>query len=339
MLGIRFFLAKIATQICLKIITKMPRFILNDETKANSYGFKIKTSGIRLERFSANPVMLDGHNPSNLSVIGRWKEIKTEDGKLSADTDFDSEDPNAALIAGKVERGVIKGASMGISFNKKDFSYENGELILEKCELHEVSIVAIPSNANALRLYADGELMSDSYMKALCLSIAQNSETEFKPKDMNKIKLSQLAFIALGFAQNTNEASDTEINQAILSLQKQKEDAEQKLALSEEKLNAYLQKEKAEKEKQINEMVELAVKQGKITADKHQSFVDLAQQNFELAKSALDAIPAKQNFSPEVKTPTGAVQTMEEFQKLSLNEQLAFKKSNPEGYNLILKQL
>lgn len=317
----------------------MPRFILNDETQANSYGFKIKTSGIGLERFAQNPVMLDGHNPSNLSVIGRWKDIKAEAGKLSADTEFDSEDPNAQTIAGKVERGIIKGASMGISFHKKDFSYENGELILEKCELHEASIVAIPSNANALRLYVDNKLLTQEQVQSLCLSIAK--QENFKPEHMNKIKLSQLAFIALGFAQNIIEASDTEINQAILGLQKQKEDAEQKLALSEEKLNAYLQKEKAEKEKQINEMVELAVKQGKITSDKKQSFIDLATQNFDLVKSTLEAIPAKQNFSAGVKTPSGttAVSTMEDFQKLSLNEQLEFKKSNPEGYQNLLKTI
>ena len=99
----------------------MPRFILNDENVMNSYGFKIKTAGIDLKRFEANPVMLDGHNPSNLSVIGKWTEIKAENGKLSADTDFDMEDENAKTIAGKVERGVIKGASMGISFSKKFF--------------------------------------------------------------------------------------------------------------------------------------------------------------------------------------------------------------------------
>ncbi|MDY3547352.1 HK97 family phage prohead protease [Riemerella anatipestifer] len=317
----------------------MPRFILNDENKQNSYGFKIRTSGISMERFSANPVMLDEHNPSNLSVIGQWKDFKTEDGKLSADTQFDTEDPHAKTIEGKVERGIIKGASMGISFNKKDFSYEDGELILEKCELLEASIVAIPSNANALRLYAEGgELMNDSDVKALCLSVAQNS-AEFKPKNMNKIKLSQLAFIALGFAQTTIEASETEINQAILGLQKQKEEAEQKLQLSEEKLSAYIQKEKEQKAQAVTDLVELSIQQGKITADKKQSFIDLATQNFELAKSTLDAIPAKRNFSTGVQSPSGtsAVTNMEEFQKLSLSEQLAFKEANPDGYQAILK--
>lgn len=315
----------------------MPRFILNDELKTNSYGFKIKTEGINMERFSANPVMLDGHNPSNLSVIGQWKDFETENGKLSADTHFDSEDPNAKAIEGKVERGIIKGASMGISFNKKDFSYENGELVLNRCELLEASIVAIPSNANALRLYADGELLSDSQVQALCLSFQK--EIEFKKENMNKIKLSQLAWIALGFAQTTTEASENEISQAVLGLQKAKEEAEAKLQLSEEKLQAYVNKEKEAKAQAISDLVELSIKQGKITADKKQSFIDLANKDFDLAKSTLEAIPAKQTFGAGVQSPSGttAVTNMEEFQKLSLSEQLAFKEANPEGYKAILK--
>ncbi|MRI64492.1 caudovirus prohead protease [Ornithobacterium rhinotracheale] len=311
----------------------MPRFILNDESKANSYGFKIQTNGISLERFSANPVMLDGHNPSNLSVIGRWKDIQTVGGKLSADTDFDTEDPTAALIAGKVERGIIKGASMGIAFKREDLHYEKGELILSACELLEASIVSIPSNANALRLYVDNKLLTRQEVQSLCLSI-ENKEN-FKSESMKKLQLSTAALLILGYA-TAQELDAEQINEAVLSLDKQKKDLEAKLQLSEEKVQAYERKAKAEKDKAITEMVSLAVQQGKITADKQQSFIDLAHQNFELAKSTLDAIPAKQNFSGGVKTPTGAIQTMEDFQKLSLTEQLAFKQSNPEAYKAIV---
>lgn len=320
----------------------MPRFILNDETKQNSYGFKIKTNGISLERFSMNPVMLDGHNPSNLSVIGQWKDIKTENGNLSADTDFDTEDEYAKVIAGKVERGVIKGCSMGVSFKRENLNYDGGELILTECELLEASIVAIPSNANALRLYADGELLSETDVKELCLNIAQNSnKNKFNPLDMKKIQLSQPAFIALGFAQTTTEATPEEINQAVLGLQKAKEDAEVKLKLSEEKVNAFVEKEKATKAKTITEMVDLAVKQGQITADKKQTFIDLANQNFDLAKSTIEAMPKKQNFNVGVQTPAGtnAISNMEEFQKLSISEQLAFKNANPQGYQDLLKTI
>ncbi|MDO4763842.1 MAG: DUF3037 domain-containing protein [Flavobacteriaceae bacterium] len=319
----------------------MPRFILNDESVMNSYGFRIKTLGIDLKRFKSNPVMLDGHNHSNHSVIGKWKDIKVENGKLSADTDFDLEDDNAKTISGKVERGIIKGASMGISFSKKDFSYENGELILQKCSLHEASIVAIPSNSGALRLTMDGEELSETDIKTICLSIAQNNE-EFKPKSNKKmLKLSQLAFIALGFPSQTKEASEEQVNAAVLALEKDNKDLQAKLTLSEEKVNAFVQKEKEAKLSATTKMIDEAIACGKITADKRQTFTDLAAQNFDLAKSTLDSIPAKQSFSAGITTPagTGGVATMEDFQKLSLDEQLAFKNSNPEAYKQLTSSI
>lgn len=316
----------------------MPKFILNDENKRNSYGFKIRTEGISLERFEGNPIMLDGHNISNLSAIGKWINIKKENGLLTAETSFDLKDENAKKIAEKVEGGFIKGASMGISFSKKDFSYENGELVLNHCEIYEASIVAVPSNANALRLTMDGEEMSETDIKTLCLSMAQNS-TEFQPKINTemKLKLSQLAFVALGFSANMQEATEEQINTAVLNLEKEKKDLQAKLTLSEEKVEAYVKKEKDAKLSAINTMLDEAVSSGKITADKRQTFEKLALDNFDLAKETLEALPAKKTFSAGVQTPAGTsgIATMEDFQKLSLDEQLAFKNTNPEGYKAI----
>lgn len=321
---------------------KMPRFILNDENVTNSYGFKIKTEGINLKRFKANPVMLDEHNPSNLSVIGKWTEIKAENGKLSAETEFDLDDENAKVIAGKVERDIIKGASMGISFNKEDFTYENGELILKRCELLEASIVAIPSNAEALRLMMNGEEITPTEMKNLCLSMTQNNKnTQIENSNTMKIRLSQLAFLALGFEAQTQEASQEQIDTAVLQLQQERDALKSQLALSEEKVNAFIEKEKEAKLSATNKMIENAIASGKITADKRQNFVELAAKDFDLAKSILEGLPAKQNFSAGVKTPAGTsgVTTMEDFQKLSIKEQLAFKNSDPEAYKTLLKTI
>ncbi len=153
----------------------MPKFILNDETVTNSYGFRILTAGIDLTRFKMNPVMLNGHIQSKQNVIGSWQNITLEGGKLIAEPLFDTEDENAKLIAGKVERGVIKGASMGITFSKKDLSNENGEMVLKNCTLFEVSIVAVPSNANALRLQMDGKELTENDIHELCLSLTDKT--------------------------------------------------------------------------------------------------------------------------------------------------------------------
>jgi len=319
----------------------MPRFVLNDERVLNSYGFKIKTAGIHLGRFISNPVMLDGHNNSNASVIGRWKEWKAEDVILSADTDFDMEDPKAADISGKVDRDFIKSASMGIAFKKADFKMIGGELVLEKCELLEASIVAIPSNSAALKLTMDGESLSDTDVKELCLTIAQNSDSDNLKITHTMLKLSQIAFIALGFSATMTEASEDQINTAVLALSKEKDELKKKLELSEDKVNAYETAEKTKKQGEITQMVDAALTAGKITADKKQTYIDLAAVNFDLAKQTLEALPAKQNFSAGVTTPPGtdAVTTMDEFQKLSTDQQLAFKNANPDAYQAILNTM
>ncbi len=329
------------SSILLKIYKQMPRFIFNDERTVNSYGFRIKTSGISLERFKKNPVMLDGHNSSNLSVIGTWKDIKTDEYTLSASPEFDTEDEHAKQISGKVERNIIRACSMGVSFDKKNLKIENGVLVLAECELIECSIVAVPSNANALRLYVGGDLLDEKAARELCLSVKDNSVALKKQEFMNKVKLSQLAIIALGFAQNTTELSLEEVDKAVLELQAKNKDLESKLLVSEEKVNAFLEKEKTAKQAEIQKMVDLAVQQGQITADKKQTFIDLANRDFELAKTTLAAIPAKKEFGAGLQTPSdvNTITTMEAFQKLSLSEQLAYKENNPEGYKAILKTI
>ena len=316
----------------------MPRFVLNDERVTNSYGFKVLSAGIDLTRFVTNPVMLDGHNQNNHSVIGSWQNVVLEEGKLFAEPLFDMQDENAKMIAGKVERGVIRGASMGIAFHKKDLTYEGGAVVLKKCSLFEASIVAIPSNANALRLQMDGVEVSEEQIKELCLSFSKTNP--INTVDM-KIQLTQLALVALGMNASCKELSAEEIETAILALSKDRDTLKEKLSLSEEQVAAYVAKEKAQREALTAQMLDEAIKSGKITADKRQTFADLAAQNFELAKATLEGIPAKKSFSSGVTTPTGTtgVATMEDFQKLSLEEKLALKNGNPEAYQKLIASI
>ncbi len=322
-------------------------FVLNDETQLNSYGFKIKTSGISLKRFKNNPVMLDYHLHGNQSVIGKWLDLKKENGLLTAEPEFDKDDKNAQEIAGKVQRGYIKGASMGIEFEMEDFKNVDGELVLEKCSIYEASIVSIPSNPGALKLYQNGELLSKSDVKALCLSVAQNTPTppeKTEPKKKNipmKLQLSQLAFVALGFDNHTKELDPEIVNQAILKLSKDNENLTTVNAELKTKVQEFETKEKQAKEKQATDLVDLALKEGRITADKKDTFLSLAQSNYELAKDTIAAMPAKKTFSTGVSTPTTGAEPMklDDFEKLSTQEQLSYKENNPEAYALMIKNL
>ena len=87
-------------------------------------------------------------------------------------------------------------------------------------------------------------------------------------------------------------------------------------------------------------MVDLAVKAGKITADKADEYKQFAYEKFDLAKASLDAIPAKKNLSADlIDKGTEGVKTMEEFQKLTHEQQLSIKENQPDVYAAILKTI
>ena len=123
------------------------KFILNDETKVNQYGFRVKNSGLKLSRFQANPVVLDSHKEGNDAVIGRWENIQIEGHLLTAEAVFDNEDYNAKIIAGKVERGFIRGASLGLDpFSMNNFILSPDDVYdLVEAEVLEASIVQLRS--------------------------------------------------------------------------------------------------------------------------------------------------------------------------------------------------
>lgn len=312
-------------------------FVFNDESVANSYGFIIPTSGISLKRFKQNPIMLDSHWNSTKSVLGKWEDVKVENGQLTGVPVFDSEDEDVTKIQGKVERGFIKSCSMGVTFRREDLKMVAGKLVLEKCELYEVSIVAVPSNANSIRLYApDSDTpLKDEEVKDLCLSIEgvdPNIETQNENNDKMKITLTQAAALALGFAATQLEHDVEDVNAAIGKLSAEKQAAELKLEILEND-----QKEAAKKA--IENKVELAIKAGKIPADKKEKFVSLGLADEALLDDTLGSIPAKKSLAAQIENngeDAGEVKSMDDFQKLSLEAQLAFKNDQPEAYNKLV---
>ncbi|MBB1560604.1 MAG: HK97 family phage prohead protease [Flavobacteriaceae bacterium] len=144
-------------------MSKVHTFLVSDESD-NSHGFKVLTEGIDITQFEKNPIMLYMHERP--TIIGMWKNLRKEDGKLYADAVFDTESEKGGEVARQVEKGFLRGASIGITYQKEYL--KNG--VLEKCRLFEISIVDIGSNPNALKLYNDTETV-ELYFKDI---IAQN---------------------------------------------------------------------------------------------------------------------------------------------------------------------
>ena len=130
---------------------KSNTFVLSDET-VNSYGFTIKTSGIKIERFKKNPVMLYQHDEA-LHPIGKWENIRLQGTQLVADAVFDRNDPLGNMVADKVEQGFLNATSVTVV--PLSGIYPSIGDIVDSSELIEASIVTIPSNPNAVRLSAN----------------------------------------------------------------------------------------------------------------------------------------------------------------------------------------
>jgi len=266
---------------------QMPLFVLNDESVITAHGFVVLNSGGKFDRFRENPVMLDSHDETE--VIGRWLNLTIAGSKLQAETEFDVDDPEALKISGKVDRGFIKGASMGIIINDaemRNMPVLGYQIVVTDWELLEASTVGVPSNKAALRLYAkDGKkVLAADEIKLSIDSIINQKQI------MEKITLSVEAAKVLGLGK---EPEITDLNAAIMEL-------------SANLSAAKTAKEKAEGDlaahqlKQATDLVDLAVTQGKITADKKESYVKLATRDFKEAKDIIDSLPEKETLSKKV---------------------------------------
>lgn len=312
------------------------KFILNDETKINQYGFRVRNAGLKLDRFQANSVLLDYHKDGNQAVIGKWHNIQIEGSLLTAEAEFDMEDSDAAKVAGKVQRGFIKGASLGLDpLSMNNFVLApDGHYDLVECEVLEASVVAIPNNANALvTLFAqkpEGVIQyADTEVKTILL-MAQDI-SNFKIDSMKKIILSVAAASALGLDANV-EHDTVVVDQKILTLKSQLDTANQTI-------EGFKEMEVDKKNKLAATTVDADIAAGKVDATKRADFIKLNLEFPDLYKSTVTDTPAKQNLNDQVNNPAGSVvvKSLDDFQKLGLSAQLNFKQTNPEEYKAFFK--
>lgn len=169
-------------------------FVLSDES-VNSYGFVVLTEGIDTSAFERNPVMLYMHNRDG-NVIGRWENIRKDGKRLLGDAVFDDSTELAATVKKQVEKGFLRSVSIGI----EQIATEelNGVQTVTKCRLIEASIVDIPSNENAVKLFR----RTGGYVYNL-----KELETDNTPEDL---KTALIALLGL-----EKDADDKDIIEAV----------------------------------------------------------------------------------------------------------------------------
>ena len=273
-------------------------FVLHDDS-LNTYDFRMLTSGANLEEFRKNPVMFFIHRDYELP-IGRWENIRVDGSRILADAVFDADDPEAMKVAGKVERGFIRAASIG-TWAPEEVSDDPGLKVpgqtgptVTKWTVREASIVTIGANHNALKMY------DRSTGKVLDLTdknvVLQLMDSPVKNTDM--INLRNILNLQDG-------ASDADVEAAVQKLQQDCEDLQQQNQTLEgekqtlEQENTTLKNEKAAAEQQrlsdqkteAQRLVDAAVRDGRLDASGKEAFIALFDADFEKAKATLNAIP------------------------------------------------
>lgn len=280
-------------------------FILSDES-VNSHGFRVLTDGIELDRFKSNAVMLFNHiswGDKYNGPIGRWENIRVENGQLLADAVFDEVDEEAKKIAGKVERGFMKGASIGI-LDVIEWSEDPALMLpgqklptVTKCVIYEASVCDFPSNEKSIALVGkDGKisLITEDSLRVLLSANKENDTDAIFKNDMK-----QLAVFAalLGLAADKLKTEDDLIG-AVTTLKKERDDA---VAES----NRLKTEAEAKLNTEIKELLDDAEGSGALDVEKpdhaqlRQRFETLGKTDLSLLKTTLAAMkPAQAQTSP-----------------------------------------
>jgi HK97 family phage prohead protease len=278
-------------------------FVLVSSEKVNSHGFRVDLRGMDLDRFKANPVMLFRHNRDD--VIGRWENIRIEGNTLLADADFDINDPKAKEIAGKVERGYIKGCSISIYINK--VADEDKGMLITSSELMEASIVAVPADSNAILLY-DKEGKNIVNFDAI--------KTEIN-NSLNK---------------QIMEKKETELTAHVADLTA-------KLAERDKRIGALETQVQTLEKARVETLIDKAIAAKKIGADEKQTYVDLAQKDFAAVEKIIEKMRGVERVASQLSATSQqtatTTATWDELDKAGKLAQL--KADDPETFKRLYK--
>lgn len=294
----------------------------------NSYGTRVLTAGMNTEQYSRNPVLLYMHERGQ--VIGYVKDLKVENGEVTGELMFDEATELSVRCKKQWEFGSLKMVSAGLDILETS---EDPELLVQgqtsptitKSKLFEVSLVDVGANDDAIVLRREGKQVTLGKDSASPLPTLSNQTIINQSKE----KMEQKAIaISLGLPETATEA---EITAKIGELKAAKAE---NATLLQEKENLTLAG--------VTNLVERAVEEKRISADKKDEFVELGK---EIGAEKLKKLFASMQPQLKVSTILGAHGTARQeasatYKKLSEvpgKELLALRKDNPEEYARLYK--
>lgn len=266
------------------------RFRVQNES-LNSYGFWVKTSGLDLTDFKKNPICLWNHNrgwrgsEEDILPIGIWTDLKVDGEEITAIPEIDTEDPFAAKIATKVEKGHIKAASIGIQileWSDDPALLKTGQTrpTVTKSRLFEISICDIPSNKDSVVLYdVDGDVINLS--DAGGLQKLPTLQSQPVTTDMEELKL--LA-VTLGLPAT---ATLSEVQGKIAELLALRGAIE----VMKAELKAFKDAQAEARKVEAKNLLDAAVSDNRIPQAQRSIYETLMERDFDSTKALIDGLP------------------------------------------------
>lgn len=248
--------------------TKPITFILLDES-ITTYGVRVLVDGVDIKQFKRNPTMYYNHRDYDLP-IGRWVNIRKENGQILADAEFDYNDAREEVqeLFRKVDAEFVKMASsdlrdIELSIDPKHMLVGQTEPTVIKSRLREASVVNNGGNHNAFKLF-------DSKGEEIVLSDHIKLSDIFKPKFEIKMNKELLTVLKL-----SEEATPADIEAAVKlvlndnkTLRKDMETLQKDKDGLQADLDAIRLKESTEKKAEFETELQAAFKDGRLDNDK-----------------------------------------------------------------------
>lgn len=315
------------------------KFTVSDGT-LNSYGSVILTSGINIARFQRNPIMLYMHDRDK-GVIGRWENITKEGDRLTAEAVFDDATELGAKVKHQVEGGFLRSASIGIENCK--CKTINGVPTIVECDLIEISIVDVPANENAVKLFKKG------WKPVRTLSELQKDQPN---QDNNDGSLRTRIIDVLGLSETVTDKDIIEHIKTLLnepsSVEKEVEDAinnglisasdrKSFMAMAKGNIKAFRGYCKGRSESQKAEIERLLDKnQNKVMPMERATFRHIGERlGVEVLRGVLDSMHGAARLSEVIKLPDDKSRwTLEMYRKYAPDE----LRDNPTLYKRLVEQ-
>jgi len=126
-------------------------FILSDES-VDRMGDVIRADGWDLASFKKNPVALFGH--SHDQILGVWENVRVEGKKLLGRLKLAKPGTSELVdtVRSLIDQRILKAVSVGFQPIEAEPRKSGDGYDFIKSALHEVSVVSVPANPNALAI-------------------------------------------------------------------------------------------------------------------------------------------------------------------------------------------